>query len=244
MRTASSGSGGQLSRAAAPGVSWPTSCASARTGATRRANFVLRRRDGSCRNSPRSSGLPCRRRGNACRRRRRPGIFRTCRFAAVWRRRSRWNRFRGVPTRSGGAMETHHPQRWTRPPGAQRCYWIASSRHGRLGGLLRRQLAPESARRVRRLVGGLAGRQPATDGQQQPVSPVAGGARARACVARSRPRGDATARRLGSRLRRASGLHLRLSRPAPAIVRQGGSVAASRHRGCRRAPGGGASRGR
>ena len=60
----------------------------------------------------------------------------------------------------------------------------------------------------------------------------------------SRPRGDATARRLGSRLRRASGLHLRLSRPAPAIVRQGGSVAASRHRGCRRAPGGGASRGR
>ena len=32
-------------------------------------------------------------------------------------------------------METHHPQRWMRPPGAQRCYWVASSRHGRLGGI-------------------------------------------------------------------------------------------------------------
>ncbi len=32
-------------------------------------------------------------------------------------------------------MATHHPQRWMRPPGAQRCYWIVSSRHGRLGGI-------------------------------------------------------------------------------------------------------------
>ena len=135
MRTVSSGSERQSPRVVAPGVSWPTGCASARTGATRRANFASPRRDGSCRSSPRN--LPCRRRRSACRRRRRPGIFRTCRFAAVWRRleKSRWNRFRGAPTGSGGAMATHHPQRWTRPPGAQRCYWIVSSRHGRLGGI-------------------------------------------------------------------------------------------------------------
>ena len=141
-------------------------------------------------------------------------------------------------------METHHPQRWTRPPGAQRCYWIASSRHGRLGGIAFCAAGWHQKARDEFVGWSADARVANLQGQQQPVSPVAGGARARARVARSRPRGDAATRRLGSRLRRAAGLHLRLSRPVLAIVRRAGSVAAGQRQGCRRAPRRGASRGR
>ena len=131
-KIASSGSEGRSARRAAPGVSWPTSCACARTGATGRAIFALPRRGRSCRSSPGNSGLPCRRRKSACRRKRRPGIFLSLRCGLA-EEVTLEPTSGGGPTGSGGAMETHHPR--AQPPGAQLGYWIVSSRYGRLGGI-------------------------------------------------------------------------------------------------------------
>ena len=81
-------------------------------------------------------------------------------------------------------METHHPR--ASPPGARLNYRVVPSWSAGRRRFLRRQLA--SARRVCWLDARVAN----LHGQQLPVSPVAGGACARICVARSRPCGGAT----------------------------------------------------
>ena len=46
-----------------------------------------------------------------------------------------------------GLMASHHPEGWSRMPGAQLRYWVRSSVHGRLGGIgfAAGKLAPEGA---------------------------------------------------------------------------------------------------